>query len=230
MFERYTEHARRVIFHARHAASQSGSPMIETEHLLLGLLSEAGPLIPRLAPGVSIEDVYRKIPRRPLIRKRIAAPLTMPLSVECKRILGRSAEEATRLNHSSIGAEHLLLAILHEDKSMAARILEEAGIQLEPLRERVTADIAQRQGAEPTEWLPVDVCRETVHALVDELPEKMLGYAKIAIDHMLAASHPGRLQREVERAATKGPIASIRHESGKGAAKAHHAGDKSKFL
>ena len=40
MFARYTEEARRVIFFARHEASQSGSPYIETEHLLLGLLRE----------------------------------------------------------------------------------------------------------------------------------------------------------------------------------------------
>src|SRR3989440_669711 len=40
MFERYTEKARRVIFFARYEASEFGSPYIETEHLLLGLLRE----------------------------------------------------------------------------------------------------------------------------------------------------------------------------------------------
>ena len=40
MFERYTEKARRVIFFARYEASQFGSPYIETEHLLLGLIRE----------------------------------------------------------------------------------------------------------------------------------------------------------------------------------------------
>jgi ATP-dependent Clp protease ATP-binding subunit ClpC len=35
MFERYTEKARRVIFFARYEAAQFGSPLIETEHLLL---------------------------------------------------------------------------------------------------------------------------------------------------------------------------------------------------
>jgi ATP-dependent Clp protease ATP-binding subunit ClpA len=40
MFERYTEKARRVIVFARSEASLFGSPYIETEHLLLGLLRE----------------------------------------------------------------------------------------------------------------------------------------------------------------------------------------------
>ena len=48
MFERYTEKARRVIFFGRYEASQFGSPCIETEHLLLGLLHEDKALANRL--------------------------------------------------------------------------------------------------------------------------------------------------------------------------------------
>ena len=40
MFEQYTERARRVIFFARYEASQFGSPYIEAEHILLGILRE----------------------------------------------------------------------------------------------------------------------------------------------------------------------------------------------
>jgi hypothetical protein len=40
MFERYTEMARRVIFFARYEATEFGSPSIESEFLLLGLLRE----------------------------------------------------------------------------------------------------------------------------------------------------------------------------------------------
>ena len=47
MFERYTEKARRVAFFARFEASQYGSPYIETEHLLLGLLREDPPPVKR---------------------------------------------------------------------------------------------------------------------------------------------------------------------------------------
>ncbi len=40
MFERYTEKARRTIFFARYEASQYGSSVIASEHILLGLLRE----------------------------------------------------------------------------------------------------------------------------------------------------------------------------------------------
>ncbi len=45
MFERYTEKARRTIFFARYEASVVGSPYIETEHLLLGLLRESSGIL-----------------------------------------------------------------------------------------------------------------------------------------------------------------------------------------
>ena len=60
MFERYTEKARRVIFFARYEASQYGSPYIETEHLLLGLMREDKALANRfLRSHGSIESIQR---------------------------------------------------------------------------------------------------------------------------------------------------------------------------
>ena len=44
MFEKYTPAARKAIFFARYEASQFGSPYIEAEHLLLGILREDTPL------------------------------------------------------------------------------------------------------------------------------------------------------------------------------------------
>jgi len=58
MFERYTEKARRVIFFARYEASQFGSPYIETEHLLLGLLREDKALANRfLRSHAAVESI-----------------------------------------------------------------------------------------------------------------------------------------------------------------------------
>ena len=66
MFERYTEKARRVIFFARYEASQFGSPYIETEHLLLGLLREDKALANRfLRSHAAIDSIrQRGIPSR----------------------------------------------------------------------------------------------------------------------------------------------------------------------
>jgi ATP-dependent Clp protease ATP-binding subunit ClpC len=139
MFERYTEKARRVIFFARYEASQFGSPYIETEHLLLGLLREDKALTNRfLRSHASIESIRKQIEGRTPIREKVSTSVDLPLSQECKRVLAYAAEEAERLTHKHIGTEHLLLGLLREDKSFAAEILHERGLRLSTLREELS--------------------------------------------------------------------------------------------
>jgi ATP-dependent Clp protease ATP-binding subunit ClpC len=139
MFERYTEKARRVIFFARYEASQFGSPYIETEHLLLGLLREDKALTNRfLRSHASIESIRKQIEGRTTIREKVSTSVDLPLSQECKRVLAYAAEEAERLSHKHIGTEHLLLGLLREDKSFAAEILHERGLRLSSIREELS--------------------------------------------------------------------------------------------
>ena len=129
MLERFTEKARRVIFFARYEASQYGSPCIETEHLLLGLVREDKGLANRyLRAQGSIESIRKEIESRITIRERISTSVEVPLSAESKRILGFAAEEADRLGHKHVGTEHLLLGILREEKCFGAEILQERGL------------------------------------------------------------------------------------------------------
>jgi ATP-dependent Clp protease ATP-binding subunit ClpC len=60
MFERYTEKARRAVFFARYEASQFGSPEIDTEHLLLGLLRETRALRLKLESSGTSADKLRE--------------------------------------------------------------------------------------------------------------------------------------------------------------------------
>jgi ATP-dependent Clp protease ATP-binding subunit ClpC len=139
MFEKYTEKARRVIFFARYEASQFGSPHIETEHLLLGLLREDKALTNRfLRSHASIESIRKQIEGRTPSREKVSTSVDLPLSQECKRVLAFAAEEAERLSHKHIGTEHLLLGLLREDKSFAAEMLHERGLRLTALREELS--------------------------------------------------------------------------------------------
>jgi uncharacterized protein (TIGR02246 family) len=138
MFELYTEPARRAIFFARYEASQYGSPKIESEHLLLGLLRE----------GKKHTPVLRQIGRRELIRKeiesriipsaRISTSVQLPLSAECRSILKHAVDSAEHLGHSQVDLVHLLLAILREEKCMAAEILRERGVEASSFREEAS--------------------------------------------------------------------------------------------
>ena len=136
MFERYTERARRVVFYARYEASEFGSRVIETEHLLLGLLREDKELLERHA-GISTEDVRRKVEARIQAREKVAASADLPVSSEGKRILAYAGEEADNLEPYAIDTGHLLLGLLRESTSLAAGVLVGMGVHLEAVRESV---------------------------------------------------------------------------------------------
>jgi ATP-dependent Clp protease ATP-binding subunit ClpC len=148
VFERYTEKARRVIFFARYEASQYGSPYIETEHLLLGLMREDKALANRfLRSHGSIESIRKEIEQRITIRERISTSVEVPLSQESKRILNFATEEAERLGHKHVGTEHLLLGILREEKCFGAEILQERGLRLSTLREELARSAGEKTPA-----------------------------------------------------------------------------------
>lgn len=139
MFERYTEKARRVIFFARYEASQFGSPYIETEHLLLGLLREDNPTVSRHLPSPGYEEsILKQIKSQAAVREKIATSVELPLSNECKRVLAYAAEEAMRLRHSHIGTEHLLLGLLRETGCFAEYMLSKRGADLNRLRKELS--------------------------------------------------------------------------------------------
>src|SRR5277367_2571265 len=179
MFERYTEKARRVIFFARYEASQFGSPYIETEHLLLGLLREDKALTNRfLRSHASVESIRKQIEAHTTIREKVSTSVDLPLSNECKRVLAYAAEEAERLGHKHIGTEHLLLGLLREEKCFAAEILQERGLKLAQIREelaRVTQEKAPAQQRQRESSLLAEFSRDLTQAAMDGQLDPLVG-------------------------------------------------------
>src|ERR1051326_7505785 len=158
MFERYTQKARRVIFFSRYEASQFGGRTIESEGLLLGLLREDRNLITGFVADLpSIAQIRSEITRRVTIQEKLPTSVDLPLSEECIHILNHTAEEAERLNHRTIGTEHLLLGMLRETSSLAAEILRSHGLNLSSIRESIAAR-PPPQDAEKTDPLPEAGC------------------------------------------------------------------------
>jgi enamine deaminase RidA (YjgF/YER057c/UK114 family) len=139
MFERYTEEARRALFFARYEASELGSISIEPEHLLLGLIHLDSALTSRIftRAQLSLDSAHKDIEGRTGLRDKISTSVEMPFSAETKRLLQFAAEEADRLLHNHIGPEHLLLAMLREERSVAASILMANGLRLDTVREDI---------------------------------------------------------------------------------------------
>src|ERR1700690_3245939 len=180
MFERYTEKARRVIFFARYEASQFGSPYIETEHLLLGLLREDKALTNRfLRSHASVESIRKQIEGHTTIREKVSTSVDLPLSNECKGVLAYAAEEAERLSHKHIGTEHLLLGLLREEKCFAAEILHERRLRLSTIREelaRTGQEKAQPQrGGQRESSLLSEFSRDLTQAAMENQLDPLVG-------------------------------------------------------
>ena len=139
MFERFTEQARRVLFYGREEAGQLGSVGIDTEHLLLGLIRDGKGLTSRLFADAAIvvEDIRQEVLRRVPARSKASPSSEIPFSAGAQRVLQHSAEEADRLFHDYVGAEHLLLGLLSEEGSVAADVLTSHGLRLERVREHI---------------------------------------------------------------------------------------------
>ncbi|MGH9805393.1 MAG: ATP-dependent Clp protease ATP-binding subunit, partial [Candidatus Acidiferrales bacterium] len=178
MFERYTEKARRVIFFARYEASQYGSPFIESEHLLLGLLREDKALSNRFLRGHgSIETIRKQVEGRTTIRERVSTSVELPFSEEVKQILRHAMEQAERMAHKHIGTEHLLLGMLCEEKSLAAEILQERGLRLSTVREELARAQGEKMAASRSKEtsLLAEFSRDLTQAALDNQLDPLVG-------------------------------------------------------
>lgn len=202
VFERYTEAARKVTFFARYEASQFGSPEIQTEHLLLGVLREDAPLAMRVLGSLERVDAMRQRIEERIApaKEKVAAAVDLPLSTPSKRVLAYGAEEAERLNHTHIGTEHLLVGLLREETGLAAQVMTEQGLTLEKLREEAAKSVPTPRGIPP---LP----RPSVLALSgDPIPElRERTRADLPLRDLTALASNGLLgpligrERELER-------------------------------
>ena len=131
----YTSKAANALKYAGKVAKKLHHSYIGSEHILLGLLRETDSM------AGTILDVYgvyeEKI--RELISQLIAPEATQAVmdpdgyTPRARRVLERAAQEAQALSSAQIGTEHLLLAILKEQDSVAARLLNTAGIDAQKM-------------------------------------------------------------------------------------------------
>ena len=171
-----------MIFFARYEASQFGSPYIETEHLLLGLLREDKALTNRfLRSHASVESIRKQIEGHTTIREKVSTSVDLPLSNECKRVLAYAAEEAERLSHKHIGTEHLLLGLLREEKCFAAEILQERGLRLPAIREELQrttqekAPSAQSSKQRGEQSMLAEFSRDLTQSAMDQQLDPLVG-------------------------------------------------------
>jgi ATP-dependent Clp protease ATP-binding subunit ClpC len=153
MFERYDEAARRLMFFSRYEASQLGDSTIEPEHLLLGLVRECHGIAAQvlLAAGTTPERLRQDVLKDYPVKTKTPTHVEIPFSGTAKRVLQFAAAEADAVGHDHIGSEHLLLGLLREETSLAARTLAANGVRLADARRSIAAAKPEPAGQDPAQ-------------------------------------------------------------------------------
>ena len=154
MFERFTEKAIKVIMLAQEEARRLGHNFVGTEQILLGLIGEGTGVAAKVlkSMGVNLKDARIEV-EKIIGRGSGFVAVEIPFTPRAKRVLELSLEEARQLGHNYIGTEHLLLGLIREGEGVAARVLENLGVDLSKVRTQVirmlgeTAEVAPGGGS-----------------------------------------------------------------------------------
>jgi len=155
MFERFTEKAIKVIMLAQEEARRLGHNFVGTEQILLGLIGEGTGVAAKVlkSMGVNLKDARIEV-EKIIGRGSGFVAVEIPFTPRAKRVLELSLEEARQLGHNYIGTEHLLLGLIREGEGVAARVLENLGVDLGKVRTQVirmlgeTAEVASGGGTQ----------------------------------------------------------------------------------
>lgn len=112
-FSRFTNRARKVVVTAQEEARARSNGQICVGHLVLGLVADPAALGARaiVAQGVSL-DAVRQTATATLPAAVDSMPALVPFDAHAKKALDLTFREALRMNHSHVGTEHILLALL----------------------------------------------------------------------------------------------------------------------
>src|SRR5574344_1839767 len=138
MFERFTEKAIKVIMLAQEEARRLGHNFVGTEQILLGLIGEGTGVAAKTlkSMGVNLKDARAEV-EKIIGRGSGFVAVEIPFTPRAKRVLELSWDEARQLGHNYIGTEHLFLGLIREGEGVAARVLENLGVDLNKIRSNV---------------------------------------------------------------------------------------------
>ena len=126
----FTSRAKKAIEIANNAAIELGHRYIGTEHILYGLAKEGSGVASKVIEkqGITPEDILNITVE--LVGRETPIEETLGFTPRTKRVIENAFIEARKLGYNYIGTEHILIGLLREGDSIAARILLELNINI----------------------------------------------------------------------------------------------------
>jgi ATP-dependent Clp protease ATP-binding subunit ClpA len=187
----FTPRAKRALELALRESLSLGHGRVGPEHLLLGLLRVEEGLAARILDslGITAEEIRALVPgasegsAEGTIGALRVTPGQLPLTRGAEKLLELAEDEARALKHDSIGPEHIVLGLLRDETSLAARVLESLEITIGTVRAQVV-----RIGGEgddvPTGPIPLAL-RATRVLHFARREALSLGHRRVGPEHIL---------------------------------------------
>jgi ATP-dependent Clp protease ATP-binding subunit ClpC len=141
--EKFTKDALQSLKMAQEEAARLNHGYIGTEHLLLGLMrnetSAAASTLSEL--GLTLGQMRIAVVR--VVGRGEQHTTRLQLTDQTKEVMKLAIQEARDAGSEMVDTEHLLLALLRLDKSMASAVLESLNISSEVVRRRLGARMSQ---------------------------------------------------------------------------------------
>ncbi len=149
IFGRFTQRAQQAVAAAQQAAVALKQPYVGTEHILLGLLKEPGPVVSALLPeGITYDTVFARIQDLMEDTEKYSGGI-LELTPRSKKILEGSIMESKRLHHSFVGTEHFWLALLRDGEGVAITLLKEMGLDTQDFQQKLLDSMQNSQPENP---------------------------------------------------------------------------------
>ncbi|BAZ80104.1 ATP-dependent Clp protease ATP-binding subunit [Sphaerospermopsis kisseleviana CS-549] len=144
MFEHFTSEAIRVIMLAQEEARRLGHNFVGTEQILLGLMGEGTGVAAKVLAelGINLKDARREV-EKIIGRGSGFVPPEIPFTPKVKSLFEQSFREAHGLGHNYINTEHLLLGLTEAGEGVAAKVLQNLGVDLQTIRNAVMSVLGE---------------------------------------------------------------------------------------
>jgi len=154
MQKHFTKNAEKALNYARKSAGLLGHNYVGTEHILLGLLKSKGVAADILAANNASADEIKELMEDFMAgSKTVLKDGDAEFTPRAKGVIDRSFGEAERLGSSSVGTEHLLISLLKESESIALRLLNTKGINIQRIYIDVLTAAGQDAASAKSEYL-----------------------------------------------------------------------------
>ena len=189
-FDKFTKEAKQALIVAQEKARDSKLNYVGTEHVLLGILTQENSLGASILSsfGVSLENVN-------LVLKTVGrmSPVANSsqkgwggLSGFAKKVIEDAVRAAHEFNHTFVGTEHLLFALVCQENTAATVILENMKINPQNIKEQIIQTFEKTKEANranahgnPQTMNPIEFFLSGLHGvLVGNMEKEQQGFQK----------------------------------------------------